>query len=213
MAPAPGDAETASMRFHRTHRAARAATRPATLDTAHGWLPCRGITMSRFTALAAAVATASLLAGVYTTLQAQPEPSLADVSLPRLKSMVLHCDLHPSVEQGLTFTTAFCAFATDELRGRAFDGDQEQLLGWLRDERARLELDATPAPEQGAARATPLPGNGAGLRNRRAVLGGLRSAEAACVRGRLRTPACVVANGGQGHRCTRHGARRSVKGA
>jgi hypothetical protein len=111
--------------------------------------------MSRFTALAAAVATASLLAGVYTTLQAQPEPSLADVSLPRLKSMVLHCDLHPSVEQGLTFTTAFCAFATDELRGRAFDGDQEQLLGWLRDERARLELDATPAPEQGAARATP----------------------------------------------------------
>jgi hypothetical protein len=110
--------------------------------------------MSRFTALAAAAATAALLAGVHPALQAQPEPSLADVSLPRLQSMVLH----PSATQELSFTTAFCSFATDELRKRAFGGDPERLLGWLRDERARLEVDATPAPEQAERpepRATP----------------------------------------------------------
>jgi hypothetical protein len=114
--------------------------------------------MSRFTALAAAAATAALLAGVHPALLAQPEPSLADVSLPRLKSMVLHCDLHPSATQELSFTTAFCAHATDTLRERAFDGDPQRLAGWLRDERSRLEVDAAPAPEQAERpepRATP----------------------------------------------------------
>jgi hypothetical protein len=114
--------------------------------------------MSRFTALAAAAATAALLAGVHPALQAQPEPSLANVPLSRLQSMVLHCDLHPSAAQALNFTTAFCSFATDELRQRAFGGNPERLLGWLRDERSRLEVDATPAPEQAERpepRATP----------------------------------------------------------
>jgi hypothetical protein len=113
--------------------------------------------MSRFTAFAAAAATAALLAGVHPPLQAQPEPSLADVSLPRLKSMVLHCDLHPSATQELSFTTAFCAHATGELRERAFDGDPERLAGWLRDERSRLEVDAAPAPEQAAQAERPEP--------------------------------------------------------
>ena len=44
--------------------------------------------MSRFTALAAASATAALFAAVHTTLLAQPEPSLAEVPLSRLQSMV-----------------------------------------------------------------------------------------------------------------------------
>jgi hypothetical protein len=111
--------------------------------------------MSRFTAFAAAAAAAALLCGVHPTVQAQPEPSLADVSLPRLQSMVLHCDLHPGATQASSFTSAFCAFAADELRGRAFGGDRERLLGWLRDERSRLEVDAVPAAEPSAPSATP----------------------------------------------------------
>jgi hypothetical protein len=64
--------------------------------------------------------------------------------------MVLSCDLRPTANQEQTLTTAFCAFAADELRRRAFDGDHERLLAWWRDERARLEEDAAPAPEQPA---------------------------------------------------------------
>jgi hypothetical protein len=106
--------------------------------------------MSRFTALTASAVTAALFAGFHPTLHAQPDPSLADIPLPRLQSMVLPCDLQPPANQELTFTTAFCAFAADELRRRAFGGDLERLLAWWRDERARLEDGAAPASEQPA---------------------------------------------------------------
>jgi hypothetical protein len=156
MAPARRDVETAAMRFQRTHRATEAATRRAKLeDTAHGWLPCRGITMSRFTALTATAVTAALFAGFHPPLHAQPDPSLADVPLPRLQSMVLSCDLQSTANLEQTHTTAFCAFAADELRRRAFDGDHERLLAWWRDERTRLKDGAKPAPQTRAGGGEP----------------------------------------------------------
>ncbi|HJV96708.1 MAG TPA: hypothetical protein VJ608_11755 [Albitalea sp.] len=80
---------------------------------------------------------------------------MADVPLPRLQSMVLSCDLQPAANLEQTFTTAFCAFAADELRQRAFDGDHERLLAWWRDEHARLEDGAQPATEIPAGRDEP----------------------------------------------------------
>lgn len=106
--------------------------------------------MSRVTAFTVAAAAAALFAGFHPQLHAQPDPSLADVPLARLQSMVLPCDLQPPANHELTLTTAFCAFAADELRRRAFGGDNERLLAWWRDERARLENGAAPASEQPA---------------------------------------------------------------
>jgi hypothetical protein len=111
--------------------------------------------MSRLTALAATAVTAALFVGVHPTSHAQSDPSLVDVSLPRLQSMVLSCDLQPTANLEQTFTTAFCDFAADELRRRAFDGDHERLLAWWRAEHARFEDGAAPAPEAPAEREEP----------------------------------------------------------
>lgn len=67
---------------------------------------------------------------------AQPDPSLTDVSLPRLQDMVARCDLLAPKRQPQTATEAFCATAADELRRREFDGDGERLLAWWRERRA-----------------------------------------------------------------------------
>jgi hypothetical protein len=67
---------------------------------------------------------------------AQPDPSLADVALPRLQQMVESCDLLAPQRHAQTLTQAFCAAAADELRQRAFAGDHDRLLAWWRERRA-----------------------------------------------------------------------------
>lgn len=116
--------------------------------------------MSGHTALAAVTATAvaaMLLAAAHPALHAQPEPSLSEVSLGRLQSMVLHCDLHPRSLNEASFDAAFCAHATEELRQRAFEGDTQRLRSWLRDERARMEVDEGPTDAGTAVPSQALP--------------------------------------------------------
>lgn len=78
---------------------------------------------------------------------AQPSPSLAELGIERLKSLVLHCDRESSRLGRDVGTAAICAQAAEDLRRRAFDGSPERLLAWLRQQRAaeRGGREAAPA--------------------------------------------------------------------
>jgi hypothetical protein len=109
----------------------------------------------------AAFATIFLSIAVHTKGWAQPDPSLADVPLPRLQEMVEPCELQRSTGEPMTALGALCALAADELRRRAFAGDNERLLAWWRDEQVRRsrataqERPAMPAAKTPPGRATP----------------------------------------------------------
>jgi hypothetical protein len=103
---------------------------------------------------AALAAMAVLAAAAPLSARAQPEPSLAEVPLPRLQAMVLPCDLRPPAGQVQTPATAFCAAAADELRRRAFDGNRERLLAWWLQARAAHGAASATVPVQPARRPT-----------------------------------------------------------
>lgn len=97
----------------------------------------------------AAVAAFSTLAALPPAAHAQPDPSLAEVPVPRLRTMVVQCDPDLPARQAQTAAAAFCAAAADELRRRAFEGDRERLLAWWRQARAAQRTApaaARPAP-------------------------------------------------------------------
>jgi len=91
--------------------------------------------MIRTHVLAAATAFTTL-AALLPAADAQPDPSLAEVPVPRLRAMVVQCDPEPPRRQAQTAAAAFCAAAADELRRRAFEGDHARLLAWWRQARA-----------------------------------------------------------------------------
>jgi hypothetical protein len=131
-----------------------AATRHATLDTAPRVAAFqKETTMSRFHALAAAAA--ALLAAAHPALQAQPDPSLADVPLARLQAMVRHCDPHPDDQDAPSFSASFCAFAADELRRRESAGPADEPADARREASTRVQVNATAASKRSLPGATP----------------------------------------------------------
>ncbi|MBI5722014.1 MAG: hypothetical protein HZC37_30435 [Burkholderiales bacterium] len=102
---------------------------------------------------AALVASCVVLTTLPPAAFAQPDPSLAEVPLPRLQAMVLPCDMKAPAAPAHSAAAAFCAAAADELRRRAFDGSQERLLAWWG--QARAAMRAAPAAPQATRPAAP----------------------------------------------------------
>jgi hypothetical protein len=104
-----------------------------------------------FRARPSALALAAVLVLASPAAWAQPDPSLADVALPRLQDMVGSCDLQAAQARPPSLMQAFCEAAADELGRRAFDGDRARLLAWWRERRGALQAPAKAGPPQPSA--------------------------------------------------------------
>jgi hypothetical protein len=99
------------------------------------------------------IAALALLAGAGLAAQAQPDrSSLRLVPVDQLKAMYLRCERTASYGVLDGGDAANCSMVSEELLGRAFDGDFSRLLQWWRQERASTtacsDPRATPGPEQ-----------------------------------------------------------------